>query len=116
VLSDDADVEKRRRADLIVDSGASFDHARAQMHDIVVLAAILVHVLCAAVIAPLQAADSATRLPASSPPAESVCTDITSGKECRMQKSAGAPTLSWIPRNRSTIAARNCATFRNRRI
>jgi dephospho-CoA kinase len=36
------DVEKRRRADFIVDSSQSFDHARAQVRDIVVPAAILV--------------------------------------------------------------------------
>jgi dephospho-CoA kinase len=28
------DAEKRRRADFIVDSSQSFDHARAQVHDI----------------------------------------------------------------------------------
>jgi dephospho-CoA kinase len=28
------DEEKRRRADFIVDSSRSFDHARAQVHDI----------------------------------------------------------------------------------
>jgi dephospho-CoA kinase len=28
------DSEKRRRADFVVDSSQSFDHARAQVHDI----------------------------------------------------------------------------------
>jgi hypothetical protein len=35
------DAEKRRRADFIVDSAQSFDHARAQARDNRVMAAIL---------------------------------------------------------------------------
>jgi hypothetical protein len=76
------------------------------------------NILCTAVIAPRQAVDPATRRPASSPLAESVCADRKTRRanKCRMQKSAGAPTLSWIKRNRSTIAARRCATSRYQRL